>query len=113
MTNDDFKKLLDESLNPLRKDLGELKGNQEKLKEGQEELKYTAGELKQTIGELKQTIDSRVLPSVTYIETNIKAYRDSYQVNNANAKKLEKRVEILEDKAGVIPPSELTLAEVN
>lgn len=81
MNQDDFKKLLDESLKPIKKDLGELKS--------------TVGELKYTVGELKDTVDKRVLPSVTYIETNIKAYKDSYQINNSNAKKLEKRVEIL------------------
>lgn len=58
-------------------------------------------------------MEKSVLPSVSYIETNIKAYKDSYQNNNANAKKLEKRVEVLEEDAGIIPPSEFTLVDVN
>ena len=106
MNSTDFKKLLDESLKPIRKDL-------EELKRGHGELKHTVGELKHTVGELKHTVEKKILPSVTYIEVNIKAYKDSYQINNANSKKLEKRVEVLEEKVGVIPPPELTLAEVS
>lgn len=75
---------MEEAPDPIKKDLGGLKNSHD--------------ELKSTVGELKSTVDERVLPPVAYIETNIKAYKDSYQINNANAKKLEKRVEILEDQ---------------
>lgn len=98
MNDNDYKKIADlvdervnKALEPIKKDLTELKQN---------------------LTEVKGTQESRVLPSVTYIESNIKAYKDSYQINNANAKKLEKRVETLEENAGIVPPPELTLAEV-
>lgn len=51
--------------------------------------------------------------SVTNIEQTIKVYGDMYKMNNDNAKKLEKRVEKLEEKANIEPPPELTLAEVS
>lgn len=99
MTSDDFKKLLDKSLNPIKKDLGELKNSHDKFKKSVDELKYT--------------VEEKVLPSVAYIETNIKAYKDSYQINNSNAKKLEKGVETLEANADIFPPPEHVLAEVS
>lgn len=77
-----------------------------------DELQEDLSEVKENLSEVKSTQEKLVLPSVTYIETHIKAYKDAYQVNNANAKKLEKRVEVLEDHAGIIPPPEFTLAEV-
>ena len=105
MNKDDFKRLLDESLKPIKTDLNVVKTDLSRVKS---DLK----ELKESHEELKYTVEGKVLPSVTYIKTNIKAYKDSYQINNANAKKLEKRVEVLEDQAGVIPPPELILTEV-
>lgn len=47
------------------------------------------------------------------IESTLKGYGDMYKMNNSNAKKLEKRVEVLEDNAGVQPPPELVLSEVS
>jgi len=44
------------------------------------------------------------------IEDTIKIYGDMYQVNNDNAKKLEKRVGRLEKIGGVIPPIEQVLS---
>ena len=55
MTNDDFKKLLNESIKPLKEDLDEVK----------EELK-----------EVKNTQEQRVLPPLVYIETTVKSYAD-------------------------------------
>lgn len=56
-------------------------------------------------------LEDQLLPSVVTIETEIKAYGDMYKINNSNARKLEKRVETIEENAGLIPPSEYTLAE--
>lgn len=90
MNQDEFKKLLDEALTPIRQDLQEVKNTQKEQTE--------------TLGALQA--------SVVTIETEIKTYADMYKVNNSNGKKLEKRIEVLEDKAEVIPPPELTLADV-
>lgn len=64
------------------------------------------------LDELKETQDDQILPSVVTIESTIKTYSDMYKLNNDNMKKLEKRVETLEDNTGIVPPPELTLAEV-
>lgn len=50
--------------------------------------------------------------SVATIEQTNKIYGDMYKVNNSGAKKLEKRLEVLEDKSGVTPPPELTLIDL-
>lgn len=71
------------------------------------------GEVKEDLQGVKKTQDRQILPSVTCIETHIKAYKDAYQVNNANGKKLEKRVKVLEKRAGVTPPEELILVGVS
>ena len=47
------------------------------------------------------------------IENTIKIYGDMYQINNDNARKLEKRVVVLEDKNGVEAPPELRLASIS
>ncbi len=91
MNNDAFKKILEDALNPLREDIRSLKSD---------------------LSEIKDTQEERVLPTVTYIEQNIKTYADMYKMNNDNMKKLEKRVETLEDHSGIQAPPELTLAEV-
>lgn len=83
MNQDDFKKILNEALDPIK----------ETLKEHGQRLEAVQG-------------------SVVTIENTINAYGDMYKINNSNAKKLEKRVETLEDNAGVTPPPELTLTEV-
>lgn len=45
------------------------------------------------------------------IEDTIKVYGDMYQINNDNARKLEKRVDVLENSEGIVPPPELRLAD--
>ncbi len=77
MNQDDFKKLLDEALEPIKK---------------------------------KQENHSAALVS---IESKLDAYGDMYKINNSNAKKLEKRIEVLEDKSGINPPPEFTLVETS
>lgn len=64
------------------------------------------------LDELKDVQEERLLPSVVTIENTIKTYSDMYKLNNDNMKKLEIRVETLEDSVGIEPPPELTLAEV-
>lgn len=91
MTPDDFKKLLDEALEPIKETQRE---HTKVLKEHTEAL---------------ETLQS----SVVTIENTINGHGDMYKINNSNAKKLEKRIEVLEDKSGVVPPPEFTLAEVS
>jgi len=69
-------------------------------------------ELKKTQDEHTEIFDTQVLPSVTYIENNIKGYSDMYKMNNSNIKKLDKRVNILEEELSIETPKELILGEV-
>lgn len=64
------------------------------------------------LDDINEVQEDKLLPSVVTIENEIKVYGDMYKLNNDNMKKLEKRMETLEDNAGVEPPPELTLTEV-
>lgn len=48
--------------------------------------------------------------AVVELESTIKVYGDMYRTNNSNIRKIEKRVEKLEDEAGIETPPELQLA---
>lgn len=65
------------------------------------------------LDEHSDVLSNRIYPSVVTIENEIKTYSDMYKINNDNAKKLEKRVETLEEEAGITPPPEFTLVEVS
>lgn len=101
MTINDFKKLLD----PIIK---EVRG----LKDLQIVTNRKLDALQETVNEHTDILNNRVLPSAVYIEKNIKAYQDMYQYNNVNSKRLEQRIKVFEDQAGIIVPPELTLKEV-
>mgnify|MGYP001590755792 CR=1 FL=1 len=47
--------------------------------------------------------------AVVELESTITGYADSYQANDANIRKVEKRLETLEEDAGVNVPPELQL----
>src|SRR3989338_8769495 len=106
MNQDDFTKLLDEALKPLKE-------GQDELRQDLQEVKHTQGQLAEDLKEVKDTQEQQLLPSVVTIETTIKAYGDMYKINNSNSKKLEKRIEVLEDKSGIVPPPEFTLTDVS
>lgn len=48
--------------------------------------------------------------AVVNLESTIKAYGDMYKINGVDIRKVEKRVKILEDEAGIESPPELQLA---
>lgn len=64
------------------------------------------------LDELKETIDEQILPSVVTTENTIQAYGDMYKINDDNARKLEKRIEIVETKLEIKPNPEHMLIEV-
>lgn len=88
MNQDDFKKLLEESLKPLQDGLDELR---------------------QDLKEVKNTQEEQVLPSVITTETTIKGYADAYKINKTNIERLDERLVKLEDNAGIMLPSELVI----
>lgn len=85
----------------VKVDLGEVKENLENVQADLKDLK-----------ELKETVD-RIYPSVMQIELNIKAYGDMYKLNNDNAKKLDHRLKVVEEKSDIKLDPEFFLAEVS
>lgn len=61
---------------------------------------------------INEKLDSHTA-SLINIESTLTAYGDMYTINNSNSKKLEKRIEVLEDNSDIIPPPEFTLADVS
>lgn len=51
--------------------------------------------------------------AIINLEKTVKGYADSYKVNDSNIRKVVKRVETLEDEAGVNVPEELQLASMS
>lgn len=102
MNQDDFKKLLEDSLKPLQTGLDEVKKDLNGVKR---EL----NEVKQDLNEVKDTQENQVLPSVITIETTVKSYADAYKINKVNIEKLDDRVTKLEDNASIIPPPEFAI----
>ncbi len=98
MTNDDFKKLLDEVAKPLQQSIDELKKGQE--------------EIRKDLQEVKDTQETRVLPPLVYVETTVKSYADRYVTNEDHIGRLQKRVSTVEDKLGIQPPQELTIPPI-
>lgn len=71
------------------------------------------------INEVGKFIEENVLielekhgESLITIESTIKIYGDMYKLNNDDMKKLQKRLETVEDENGINPPPELILSEL-
>lgn len=104
MDKDEFKKLLEEALNPIKEILD---GHTIILNSHTKTLESHTKTLK-SLTENVDTLES----SVVNMETTISVYGDMYKINDDNARKLEKRIKVLEDNSGIEPPSELTLLNV-
>ena len=109
---------LTKDVSSFKKDMGGLKGDVSTLKGDVSTLK---GDLKavkriqnkqaKDIGTIKETLESHT-SSLVNIETTINVYADMYKINDDNVRKIEKRTETLEEKAGIEAPEELTLLKV-
>lgn len=95
MTNDDFKKLLDSAIKPLQQGLDEVRSG---LDEVRKELK-----------EVKDIQEKRVLPPLIYIETTVKSYADRYVTNEDHIGRLDKRLNVVEENLGILPPEDLRI----
>lgn len=99
MTQGDFKKLLEESLKPVR--------------EEQIDLRKITKEIQKEQTELRRIIEERVLPPVIYVETTIKSYADRYVANEDHIRRLDKRLNTVEENLGIQPPEELTIPVID
>lgn len=126
MTTHDFKKILDDSLTPIKKQLGDIEERLDDPDNGLTAVNKRLDHVESGLVAINKGLDdpengltaiNRRLEantgSLVTIERDIKAYGDMYKINNSNAKKLEKRVGDLEENAGIIPPPEFVLAEVD
>ena len=94
MTNDEFKQILNEALDPINKDLQSVKGDLRSVKEDLQAVK-------RDLQEVKGTQENQVLPSVIHSETVLVGYADAYKTNKSNIERLDERVSELEENAGV------------
>ncbi|OGY10060.1 MAG: hypothetical protein A2782_04065 [Candidatus Blackburnbacteria bacterium RIFCSPHIGHO2_01_FULL_43_15b] len=97
MDKDELKKLLEEALKPIKKTL-----------DGHTAILNSHTKTLKSLIEKVDVLES----SVVSMETTISVYGDMYKMNGDNARKLEKRIKVLEDNSGIEPPSELTLLDV-
>ena len=102
MTNNDFKKVLDEALKPIKSDLSGVKSDIKGIKETQEEFRTE-------LNEVKDIIEKRVMPPLIEIETTVKSYKDGYVTNGDYIGRLNKRLKTVEDNLGIQPPQELSI----
>jgi hypothetical protein len=85
MNQEDFKRLLNEALEPIKQTLDhhtELLDQHTKL-----------------LNRHTDIIENQLLPSVLETENTLKSYGDMYRLNDDNIRKVEKRVQTLEDNA--------------
>lgn len=90
MKPNEFKQILNEAIAPIKKTLASL------------------SKTARTQAEILETLKSSVLT----IETTNTVYGDMYKINDDNSRKLEKRIEALEENADIEAPPELTLLKV-
>lgn len=102
MNQDNFKKLLEESLKPLQIGLDEVR-------QGLGEVKKDLEQVKKVQDEHTEIIEKRILPPLVYIETTVKSYADRYVTNEDHIRRLDKRLDTVEDELGIQPPQELTI----
>ena len=125
MTDRNVVKQLEELLEPIKKDLGGVKKDLG-------EIKDTLGQHSEVLAKHTKILDqhTRILDQHTKIldqhtkkldqhtgalvniENTIKIYGDMYDVNNGNARKLEKRINVLESNEGIVPPQEFRLTSL-
>jgi hypothetical protein len=87
--------------------------NTRTIKEQQSIMNEKLDTLQDDLKEVKELQANRIYPSVVHTEQTIEAFGDAYKINDDNARKLEKRVVTLENKAYIQPPTELLLADVS
>lgn len=104
MNQDDFKKILDEALEPIKQ-------KQESQSATLESHSAALVSHSAALTNITTKLESHSAALVS-IEGKLDAYGDMYKINDSNVRKVEKRLEVLEENAKITPPPELTLADV-
>jgi septal ring factor EnvC (AmiA/AmiB activator) len=92
MTDKGVVKQLEELLEPIKKDLSGVKRDLGEINKKLEQHDKNFAELRETLDEHGRKLDQHT-GALVNIEDTIKIYGDMYQVNNDNARKLEKRID--------------------
>lgn len=112
MTNDDFKKLLDETIKPVNEKLNELGKGLEEVKKDISGVKKDIKSLKEEQHDQRKLIEDRILPPLVYVETTVKSYADRYVANEDHIGRLDERLHTVEANLGIQPPQELTIPSI-
>lgn len=67
---------------------------------------------KKQLNEVKDVQEKRILPPVIYIETTVKSYADRYVTNEDHIRRLDKRLNTVEEDLGIQPPQDLSIPPV-
>ena len=105
MNQDDFKKLLDEALEPIKQ-------KQDSHTTELTNLASTLDSHTTDLSNIKDKLESHS-GALANIESQLDAYGDTYKINDSNIRKVEKRLETLEENADISPPSDFILAKVS
>ncbi|SRR3989344_4675833 len=129
MNQDDYKKLLNEALDPIKKQLEDpdtglaainnrlndpdngLAAINNRLNDPDNGLAAISKRLNDPdtgLTAINRRLDANTA-AVVELESTIKGYADAYKTNKTNIERLDDRVIQLEDKTGIIPPPELTI----
>lgn len=100
MNQDEFKKL---------KELIEIiKHKVDMLSVGQTGQSAQITMMRDQLSVINDKLDSHTAALIN-IESTLTGYGDMYKINKSDSQKLEKRIEVLEDKTGIISPPEFAI----
>ena len=114
MTKDDTNNLKN-TLRPLKDLLEIVKNKVDKMETFQNvtmqqvrDIKDQQSVINGKLDEMQQTLDAHT-GSLMTIEKELKGYADMYKINDSNIRRMEKRLETLEEDTGLDVPPELRL----
>lgn len=105
--NDDPKKFIE-----LKELLEIIKNKIDMMDIRQTNQSATISLMKDQLSVINSKLDSHT-GSLMQIEATLNGYADMYKINDFNVRKVEKRVETLEENAGIKSPQEYVLADVS
>lgn len=108
-------KTLKDELRPLKDLLEIVKDKVDRMETFQNvtmqqvrDIKDQQSVINRKLDDMQETLDAHT-GSLMTIENELKGYADMYKINDSNNRKMEKRLETLEEDAGVDIPPELKL----